>query len=58
MEPQDVAELSAAIDLQALWAYRLAVGRRTREKVMFFRRKRLLSHRLHKTYAGRRISGV
>jgi hypothetical protein len=33
MQPQDVADLSAAIDLDALRAYRLAVGRNTREIV-------------------------
>ncbi len=33
MRPADIARLSAGIDLQALWAYRLAVGRRTRQIV-------------------------
>jgi hypothetical protein len=33
MDGQGVAELSAAIDLEALRAYRVAVGRRTREVV-------------------------
>jgi hypothetical protein len=33
MEAPDVADLSAEIDLDALWAYRCAVGRRTREIV-------------------------
>lgn len=33
MDPQDVAELSATIDVEALRAYRLAVGRRTRQIV-------------------------
>jgi hypothetical protein len=33
MDPQDVAKLSATIDVEALRAYRLAVGRRTRQIV-------------------------
>lgn len=33
MTEEEVAELSAAIDLEALWKYRVEVGRRTREIV-------------------------
>lgn len=33
MEPQEVSELSQAVDIESLLAYRLAVGQRTREIV-------------------------
>jgi hypothetical protein len=33
MTAEDVADLSATVDVDALWAYRCAVGRRTREIV-------------------------
>lgn len=41
MHAKDVANLSATIDIEALWAYRLAVGRRTREIVQRLRPKEL-----------------
>jgi hypothetical protein len=53
MEPVDVAHLSAGIDIPSLIAYRLAVGRRTREIV-----QEITAETLHRDVEPERLAKV